>query len=108
MSPEEALEQMAQKEKEMAEEAAKMIERVRRLQEIAYCTKNDHEWNADHITALVSWRPDYARMSCNHCGAFFTVARTNGTNAEISPLFIEHEGKNVSVEAFLDNKEEEE
>jgi hypothetical protein len=92
----------------MAKEADRMVERVRRLQEIAHCMKNNHDWSADHITALVPWRPDYARMSCNHCGAFFTVARTNGVNAEITPLFIEHEGINVSVEAFLENKEEEE
>jgi len=108
MTPEEALEQMKQKQEAMAREADKMVERVRRLKEIQHCFEKDHDWEAYHITALVPWRPDYAKMMCNHCGAFFTVARTIDTNAEISPLFIELKGKNVSVEAFLENKEEEE
>ena len=108
MSPEEALEQMMQREKQMAKEAAKMIERVRRLQDISYCVESNHQWVVDTVEGATHTQVDSLRIACTHCEVFFLVERTNEHNAVISPLNIEHEGKVRRLQDFLDNKEEEE
>jgi hypothetical protein len=103
-SPEEALEQMMQREKEMAKEAAKMIERVRRLQDISYCVESNHDWIVEEVTQNTSHtKIDFARIACTSCDAFFNVARTNEQSATITDLFMDYNGKSIGVQAFLDN-----
>jgi len=108
MSPEEALEQMRQKEQEMAEQARKMVARVQKLKDISYCVESKHDWIVDDIQNGSHAQVDFVRMACTHCEAFFVVCRTARQDATISPLCITHEGKDMMLQAFLDNKEEEE
>lgn len=107
-SPEEALEQMKKKQEAMAKEAERMVERVRKLQDISYCMESNHEWIVDIVDGATHTQPDFVRIACTHCDAFFNVARTNEQDATITPLCMTHEGKDMTVQAFLDNKEEEE
>lgn len=108
MSPEEALEQMKQKQEAMAKEAERMVERVRKLQDISYCMESNHEWVVDIVEGATHTQVDFLRIACTHCDAFFNVARTNGQDATITPLCITDEGKDMTVQAFLDGRGEEE
>jgi len=108
MSPEEALEQMKQKQEAMAEEARKMVARVQKLKDISYCVESNHDWIVDLVDGGTHTQPDFARIACTHCEAFFNVARTKGNDAIISALCINHEGKDMTVQTFLDNGGEEE
>ena len=108
MSPEEALEQMKEKQEAMAEEARKMMVRVQKLKDISYCIESNHEWIVDIVEGATHTQVDFLRIACTSCDAFFNVARTNEQNATITPLCMTHEGKDMTVQAFLDNKEEEE
>lgn len=109
MNPEEALEQMKRKQEAMAKEAERMVERVRRLQKIAHCMESNHDWIVEELAQTTTHtKVDLLRIACTHCEAFFTVARTNETNATITDLFMDYDGKSIGVEAFLDNEEEEE
>jgi len=109
MSPEEALEQMKQKQEAMAREAEKMVERVRRLQDISYCMESNHDWIVEEVSQTTTHTQiDFVRIACTHCDAFFNVARTNETNATITDLFMDYDGKSIGVQAFLDNRGEEE
>lgn len=107
-SPEEALEQMKQKQEEMAEEARKMMVRVERLKDISYCIESNHDWIVDIVEGATHTQVDFLRITCTSCDAFFNIARTNEQDATITPLCITHEGKDMTVQAFLDNEEEEE
>ena len=107
-SPEEALEQMKQKQEAMAKEAERMVERVRKLQDISYCMESNHEWIVDIVEGATHTQPDLLRIACTHCDAFFSVVRTNERDAQITPLCITHEGKDMQFQDFLDDKEEEE
>ena len=107
-SPEEALEQMRQKQQQMAEHARAMEKRVSKLLDISYCIESNHEWIVDIVEGATHTQPDFLRVACTHCDAFFNVARTVKQDATITPLCITHEGKDMTVQAFLDNKEEEE
>ena len=108
MNPQEALEQMKQKQEAMAKEAERMVERVRRLQDISFCMENNHQWIVDIVDGATHTQADFLRIACTSCDAFFNVARTNGQDATITPLCITHEGEDMTVQAFLDNKKEEE
>lgn len=108
MSPEEALEQMKEKQEAMAKEAERMVERVRKLQDISYCMESNHEWIVDDLQNGSHTQVEFVRIACTHCDAFFTISQTTRQNAVITPLCITHEGKDMTVQAFLDNKEEEE
>lgn len=108
MSPEEALEQMKEKQEAMAEEARKMMVRVQKLKDISYCIESNHDWIVDIVEGATHTQVDFLRIACTSCDAFFNISRTNGQNATITPLCITHEGKDMTVQAFLDNKEEEE
>ena len=107
-SPEEALEEMKQKQETMAEEARKMVVRVQKLKDISYCMESNHEWIVDLVEGSTHTQPDTVRIACTHCDAYFNVMRTNEQNAIITPLYITHEGKDMPLQDFLDNKEEEE
>ena len=108
MSPEEALEQMRQSQQQMAEHARAMEKRVSKLLDISYCTESNHEWTVDIVEGATHTQVDFVRIACTYCDAFFNVARTNEQDATITPLCMNYEGKDMTVQAFLDNKEEEE
>ena len=108
-SPEEALEEMKRKQEAMAKEAERMVERVRKLQDISYCMESNHDWIVEEVSQTTTHTQiDFVRIACTHCDAFFTVSQTTRQNAVITPLCITHEDKDMTVQAFLDNKEEEE
>jgi len=107
-SPEEALEQMRVQREAMAEEARAMERRVSKLLDISYCMESTHEWTVDIVEGGTHTQPDFVRIACTHCDAFFNVARTNEQDATITPLCITHEGKDMTVQAFLDNEKGEE
>jgi hypothetical protein len=107
MSPEEALEQMKEKQDTMAKEAERMVERVRRLQDISYCMESNHEWIVDIVDGATHTQVDFLRIACTSCDAFFNVGRINEQNATITPLCMTHEGKDMTVQAFLNGGEEE-
>jgi len=102
-TPEEALGQMKEKQEAMAKEAERMVERVRKLQDISYCMESNHEWIVDIVEGATHTQVDFLRIACTHCDAFFNVARTNEQSATITDLFMDYNGKSIGVQAFLDN-----
>jgi len=110
MSPEEALEKMRVQQEAMAEEARKMVVRVQKLKDISYCMESNHDWIVDITEGATHTQVDFLRIACTSCDAFFHVSKTRPDTQEatITPLCITHEGKDMTVQAFLDNKEEEE
>ena len=92
----------------MAEKAKKMVARVQKLKDISYCVESNHEWVVDFVEGATHTQVDFVRIACAYCDSFFNVARTNEQNATITPLCMNYEGKDMTVQDFLDNKEEEE
>jgi|14BtaG_2_1085337.scaffolds.fasta_scaffold00496_32 hypothetical protein len=107
MSPEDALEKMRIKQAQMAVQAEMMVERVHKLQDLNHCAESGHSWIVERTNGASQTQVDHMRIQCMHCNAWYEIARTYEQNAQITPLCITHNNKDMTVQDFLNGGEEE-